>query len=175
LNDVISVDPKVIDSYSLLSVIEMEIYKNMKKAHEILKKGLTYHPDNDALLNNLAYNYLLQDDTENARAILDSIQGQDEIFLTATRGLLLIKENNIQEGQRLYNLAKAIAIRNSSPLSSLIEQKKNLEVAKYYQRQGDYKEALRLLRKALSVKAKYNYFRDVAEQLMDNLLIEQKG
>jgi Flp pilus assembly protein TadD, contains TPR repeats len=170
LTDAISAEPKVENAYALLSLIEMEINKNLKKAHEILKNGLTYHPDSSALLNNLAYNYLLQDDKEQARKILDSIKGRDEVFVLATRGLLLIKEDNIQEGQRLYNLAKSSAISKVSQLPNLIEQKKNLEVAKYYQRKGNFKETLRLLRKVLSVKAKHDYYSDEAEQLMRKYL-----
>jgi tetratricopeptide (TPR) repeat protein len=172
LSEVISVDPKVEDAYALLSIIEMEENRDFAKANEILKKGLIQYPKSTVLLNNLAYDYLLQDDKENARNILDSIQGRDEIFVTATRGLLLIKEDNLQEGQRLYNLAKSIAVRKFNPYADLIEQKKNLEVAKYYQSKGNFKEAIRLLRKALSVKAKYDYYRNEAKQLLSTLQIE---
>ncbi len=167
LNEVIAIEPKIINAFATLSVIEIEIRGNRERAHEILTKGLSFHPKEISLLNNLAYNYLMGNDTQNARQILDKIEIQDNIFVTATRGLLLIKEDNVQEGTHLYNMAISIASKNEDEkIVGLLEQKKYLELAKYQLRKGSNNEASRLLRKVLSLKAKFEYYRNEAKEIL---------
>jgi len=166
LKRVIEIKPDVIDSYATLSVIEMEINGNTEKAHEILVKGLSHNPDDLILSNNLAYNYLLSGNLKKAREILDKIKNDKDPFLTATRGLLLINEKNVKEGRRLYNLAMTL-VSNDKALMHLVEQKKYFELGKYYLKEGNKREARRLLRKVLPLKPKYGYFKNQALELLE--------
>jgi tetratricopeptide (TPR) repeat protein len=167
-NEVIRIAPTISNSYAALSVIEIEINNDLKKAHEILTKGLALYPDSLGLLNNLAYCYLMRNEPHEARQILDKIKTQDNVFLTATRGLLLLKENNILEGQRLYNLAISLASKDEN-ITRLLKQKKHLELAKYYHKEGNISEAMRLSKKVLSIEAKYTYYRNQAKELLQVL------
>jgi Flp pilus assembly protein TadD len=165
-----TIEPKIVDSFAITSVIEIEIKRNWENAHEILTKGLQIHPNNIGLLNNLAYGYLIQNETAKAREILDNVKAQDNIFLTATRGLLLIKEGDLQEGLHLYNTAKSIALQNGDEkTATLIEQKKYLELGKYHLRNGNSKEAGRLFKKTVAIKAKYGYFHREAKELVSTI------
>jgi tetratricopeptide (TPR) repeat protein len=167
LANVIAVEPAVVDSYATLAVIEMEVNKDPARAYDILTKGLVHHPDELVLLNNLAYSYLMKDEIDKARQIIDRVKAQDDIFITATRGLLLIKEGNIQEGQRLYNQARSRATHQYT--ANLISQKKYLETGRYYLKQGNTNEAIRLFKKAVPIKARYNYYRNEAKEILETL------
>ena len=167
LEEAIATEPRVIDSYATLAVIELEVNKDPTKAREILEKGLAFHPAELALLNNLAYSYLMENETDKARQIMDMIRTQDVPFVTATRGLLLIKEGNIQEGQRLYNQARSLA--TVPYMADLINQKKYLETGKYYLEQGNSNEAARLLKKAVSIKTQHDYYRNEAQSILEKL------
>jgi tetratricopeptide (TPR) repeat protein len=170
LTKVIAIEPKIVESFAIISVIEIEINRNWERAYEMLKKGLLIHPNETGLLNNLAYGHLMQNETTKAREILDKVKIQDNIFLTATRGLLLIKEGDVQEGLHLYNEAKSLALKNGDEkIATLIEQKKYLELGKYYLRNGNAKEAGRLFKKTLAIKAKYGYFCREAKELVSTI------
>jgi len=170
-NKVIDLKPDLIDVYACLSVIEMDVFSRLNDARNILLKGLSYHPDNNALLNNLAYNYLLSNEIGKARRILDRIKVLDpseNIINNATRGLLLIKEDNIQEGSRLYNIAANLA-SNDKSLEELVLQKKYLELAKYYYDKKDYSKSLDNIKKTFRYKPRYDFFKMQAEQLYHEL------
>lgn len=167
LKEVISIKPDVLDSYAVLSIIEIEINGDTKKAEETLKKGLSYNPGQIVLLNNLAYNFLIARRTDEARKILDKIKNQNDPILLATRGLLLIKEGNVKEGRRLYNLSIAL-LSKEDRRRNLVKQKKYLELGKYYLKEENKKEAVRLLKKALGIRVKYQYFKRQAEELLES-------
>lgn len=168
LNYAISKKPDLTEAYALLSVIEMEYNSDTNKAHDILIKALSFNQDNVGLLNNLAYNYLLKGNIAEARNILDKVNAPDNLYITATRGLLLLKEGNIEEGSRLYNIAEAIASPNKG-LQYLVRQKKYLELARYYYKENKIREAKEYLKKAISLKAKHRHFRDQAIQLLNEV------
>lgn len=168
LHTVMDIKPDFIDSYTVLSVMEMEINDDFEKAQEILMKGISLNKGNELLLNNLAYNYLLRDDIANARRILDKINTNDSIFINATRGLLLIKEGNIEEGRRLYNLSESLANKDES-IKKLVKQKKNLELARYFYKKGNIREASESLKKVIKIKARYNYYREQASKLLSDI------
>ena len=167
---VMTLEPKIVYSFAISSVIEIEINRNWEKAYGILTKGLLTHPNESGLLNNLAYGYLMQNETTKAREILENAKAQDNIFIIATRGLLLIKEGDVQEGLHLYNSARSIALENGDEkTATLIEQKKYLELGKYHLKTGNVKEAARLLKKTLAIKAKYEYFVKEAEEIINTI------
>ena len=169
LEKVISIKPDLIDSYAMLSIIAIEKLKDYEKAERILKEGIHYNPDNPALLNNLAYNYLMEGNIDQGRQILDKIKDQNFPILLATRGLLLLKEKNLQEGRRLYNLAISSSTGNKL-ITNLIKQKKYLEIAKFYIKEGNKFEAVKKLKTALKIKVKYKYYLKEAEELLQTVI-----
>lgn len=162
-------EPAFIASYALLSFIHSEMTSDYAAATGILEKGLRYGRTSRPLLNNLAYNFLMQNDIEKARAILDSVRsGAEDVFITATRGLLLLKENNVQEGLSLYNRAASLAIGNS-PLREQVRQKKNLELARYHSSQGKTEVAVRYLRRVLKSTLKSSVYYAQGVRLAESL------
>ena len=152
LKENIDKNPEYANSYAFLSFLYSEIYFNFDKAINVINKGLVYEKENHSLLNNLAYNFLLKNNVNKARAILDSIKDADDnIFLTATRGLLLLKEGHVKEGTSLYNRAISFAQHERS-LGELVEQKKNLELAKFYHNKGRELETKKYLKRLLNSK-----------------------
>ena len=168
LYNVMEIKPDLIDSYTGLSVIEMEINNDFEKAHEILMRGISFNKENVLLLNNLAYNYLLREDTVSARRILDKVRADDSLYINATRGLLLIKEGNIEEGRRLYRQAELLANKDES-IKNLVTQKMNLELARHFYKEGNMPETAAYLRKILKVNARYNYYREQASKLISDI------
>ena len=165
---VLKIDDTILTPYLRLSTIYSDVYENAESAIELLKKGLVHHPDNLALLNNYAYCYLLQGNLSKARMILDSVKTDDEIHLTATRGMLLIKEGNIKEGRRFYNRAVTLAGRDVN-LANLVKQKKHLELGTYYYETGNKREAIRLLKNGLAHKTDKSYYEKQIIKLLDKL------
>lgn len=108
----------------------------------------------------------MQNQLQKARDILDKVKEENNIYLTATRGLLLIKEGNIDEGRYYYNRAISLASNNKN-LAALVDQKKHLELARYNLDKGNWKEAIRLLKRGLSFKTKETLFKRKIEQLLE--------
>ncbi len=153
--------------YAGLSKLLCDIDGNYQEATEILQDGLANCGNNDVLLNNLAYAQLLSGDTVSGRRTLDRIAVKASLyFVEATRGLLLLKEGNVEEGARLYNLAKHLAIPK---VKSLVEQKKRIELARYWIGQKRVEKAKDLLLSALDLKTDEKLFRREAEKLLEEL------
>jgi tetratricopeptide (TPR) repeat protein len=170
LNKIIEKEPTYINAYAFLSFIYSEIHSNYDLATEIISKGLNINKKNHALLNNLAYNYLLMNNINQARIILDSIRGaESNIFLTATRGLLLLKENNVQEGTSLYNRAIHLAQQNPK-FRELVEQKKHLELVRFYNSKGLKEDAVKYLKRLLNSKLKSSIYYEQGEYLQKYII-----
>jgi superkiller protein 3 len=168
LKKALAINPKAASSYLLLNHILTDVYENYSEAVIVAQQGLQVNPKNIKLINNLAYTLLMSDKTKEARAILDNIEEQDDVFLTATRGLLLLKENNIHEGERFYNRAALLA-REDTELYKQVKQKKYIELAKYYLNANNQNKAVSLLTKALSIHPKNDIYRSHLERLAKNL------
>lgn len=153
-------------AYSFLSFVLSEHLYDFRKAIEINREALTYLPGNPLIINNLAYNYLMDNDLANARELLAQISNNsDNVFLTATRGLLMLKEGNLEDANRLYDLAATLARGGTLRMSVL--QKKHLELAKYFlenNRQNDGKDNLD---KALSIKGGETIYAKQALELLE--------
>jgi len=157
LEQAIAADPKRPAPYGWLTTIIGEVYGNFHAAITRLEEGLRYNPKSIILLNNLAYMHLMLGNTREARQILDRIDHKDyDAYLTATRGLLLLKEGNVREGTHLYDRASGLA--KTKDLRSLVLQKKNLELARYFLNRGDKETARRLLQAAVSVRTMESLF-----------------
>jgi tetratricopeptide (TPR) repeat protein len=168
LEQAIAVDQKTTLPYAVLGLVLGDLLGQFAKVVERLEPVVKRHPEDVWLLNNLAYGYLMLDNTRAAREILDRVVQKDQnLFLTATRGLLMLKEGNVQEGRRLYNLAAARA--NTSELRDLVRQKKELELAHYFVRRGDLLSARKHLDGALEIRTRRPYFRRQLRELQREL------
>ena len=158
LKKIIEKQPVLVGPYALLSFIYSEVLLDYDLAIRIVEQGLRYNKTNRALLNNLVYNYLMKNDARKARIVLDSVKDvREDLFLTATRGLLLLKEGNIQEGTSLYNRA-ALFAQNNAVLREQIKQKKNLELARFYYIRGAKRDSNKYIRKLLNSKLKSSVY-----------------
>lgn len=152
LKRTIKKEPGLIGPYAVLSFIYSEMLLDYGLAIRILEEGLRYDKTNHALLNNLSYNYLMKNDIEKARIILDTVKDiERNIFLTATRGLLLLKEGNVQEGTSLYNRAVFFA-QDNPVLCEQVRQKKNLELARFYYDRDKRADTSKYLKRLLASK-----------------------
>lgn len=157
-----------VSAYSVLSFIFSEHLYEYKKAIELNKEALKYLQGNIHIVNNLAYNYLMDNDINSARELLERVKSvTNHIFLTATNGLLKIKEGDIEEGSRLYNLAASFAPNET--LRQNILQKKHLELARYYWGVNKENDARTNLDKALVIKAKESVYARQALELREKL------
>lgn len=168
LEDTVGKGSKYPPAMIVLSNIYAEYDQNYDRAIELGRKALDAHPQNVAVINNLAYAYLMKGDLGNARDILKRADiFKDNLYILATKGLLAIKEGAILDGSKLYNLAKAAA--RDKDLKNLIEQKKNLELGRYYMGIGDVVSARHHLNKATGFKSKKVIYISQARLLLSKL------
>jgi len=167
---VLQIDEKIIAPYLRISSIDMDVFDNISDALRVMEKGLAILPESIALINNYAYCQLLIGNISKAKEYLAKVENVEDIYLSATRGLLSIKEGNVLEGTKLYNRAAFLTKRNKD-LEARVNQKKFLELGKHYLEVGDNKKAVRLLEKGLKFKSKVKYF----ENKIIELLIEVRS
>jgi len=100
--------------------IASSLLKDQDKAIEIVKAGLISHPQNNRLVNNLAYAYALNDEPEEALNQIRSIENQKsknrstDICLTATKGLAHFRMGQIEKGREIYLTAMEDASASGS-------------------------------------------------------------
>ncbi len=163
----LSKNKRFLPAYGLLSFLYSEFLFNYTKAINLNNEAIKNLPNDEILINNLAYNHLMNDDIESAKKILNKLTSFNGPYLNATRGLLAIKEGNLTEGRRLYNLASQLT--PDLFLQKQIIQKKHIELAKYYIANNNTSIASDNIDKALSVKVQYNVYSHQASQLKDSL------
>jgi len=164
----IQLEPDEPGAYAALSALVADWSSDHSKAIEVLQQGLRRVPNHPVLLNNLAYSLLMAGEISRARRVLDRILGlQDNVFVCATRGLLLIREGNLAEGSRLYNRAAELA--SDAGLKALARQKKNLEVARYWKERNQPDKALRYATMAAEIKAPEPFYAAEASSMVEEL------
>jgi len=172
LDQAISINPKAFEPYATMSYILAEIFQDFNEAINLIKKGLFQSPSNLTLLNNLAYYYLMKGgsgDIKRAREILDGIKdpkASNFPYLNATRGLLLLKENSLEEASRYYRMG--ISQANDEETRALVRQKKNLEFGRYWLQKENVEQAMGYFRKVISINSFSNIFRTQAEALLQS-------
>lgn len=161
------VNKTFLPAYTFLSYIYSEYLQDYKKAIALNLKAFEYLPNNKAIINNLAYSYLMNNEVNNADIILRKVEENiNDVFQNATRGLLNIKKGNIEEGTRLYNLAAKFA--REQPLPGDVIQKKHLELARHYFSHDQKNRALDNLKKVFSaMKGKDTIFAKQAQKLQE--------
>ena len=164
-------EPGSVIGYSGLSMILCEVDGDNVKAIEVLREGLTHDEQNLTLRNNLAYAHLMANQHREARQILDAIEdGDAEFYLWATRGLLLIKEGNVEEGARLYNRAEELV--REPEFKKLVQQKKKIELARYWFANGNAQRAYTLVTSALQIKTDIKIYSLHGERLLRSITAE---
>ncbi|MCK5492788.1 MAG: hypothetical protein KAJ14_06740, partial [Candidatus Omnitrophica bacterium] len=158
-------------AYPLLSCMYSERLEDYKSAIKLNEYGAKIFPKSEGIINNLAYNYLMVGDIAKAKTILNKIPDNEcTLHLYATKGLLAIKEGDIKEGSRLYNLASKMAeTLFGKDLRGQVLQKKNLELGKYYLSVGNKNEAKDHFSKAVTFNAKEKYYLEQAQALLKSL------
>lgn len=97
------------------------ILKDQEGSIALLKAGLISHPNDQTLLNNLAYSYALENRTDEAAEQLSKIKlkGSDkatEICVKATEGLVAFRQGLFDKGRALYSesIKSAIEAKNKN-------------------------------------------------------------
>jgi tetratricopeptide (TPR) repeat protein len=165
---VLSIDNKNADSFLGLSNLELEVYENTKNALKMLEQGIKLHPDNLAMINNYAYCQILLGNLKEARRALESVDSGDFVHMTATKGLLFIKEGDIESGRKHYNRAALLAEKDKK-LQALVNQKKQLELSLHFLKNGNNKEALRRIKKGLKYQTNESYYSDKLLELQKRI------
>jgi len=157
------------NAYAELGWLLADWKEQYDAAVAILREGFERDPSNVFLLNNLAYVHLMRGEPTFARAILDQVKdlSDNAIVLTATRGLLLLWEGDIEGGEALYKEAEALAFqRGFRDLAHSIRQKKHLEISRAYLRSGRIEEAARQLELGVGIPRGQRFYR-YCEQLAE--------
>jgi tetratricopeptide (TPR) repeat protein len=171
LRRAIEINPRDARPYAWLASVMGDGFGNYAEGIRVLEAGLRLNRNDARLLNNLAYSYLMLDDVRSARKILDKVDDFDrevEMYLVATRGLLLMKEGNEAEGRRLYNAAARLA--KDPELRTRVIQKKELEIARQAVKRGDVPSAKRKLEAIVAMPLiRYRVYRRQALALLQEV------
>jgi hypothetical protein len=73
--------------------------------------------------------------------------------------------DNLEEGRKLYNVA--INLAESERLKDEINQKKNLELAKYFLKKNNKFSAKNCLKKVISIKVPNSIYSEQAQNLIN--------
>jgi tetratricopeptide (TPR) repeat protein len=148
---------------------------NVAGAIRVLTEGLDRFPDSKPIVNNLAYTYLMDGQVENAGVILDPLPDTSLLHpeLIATYGLLALWRGDYVEGERLYERAEEAATRSGDDYKrKRAGQKKHLELARFWKRNGDFARARNEIRSGLAVRDYPLSFKSELEELAEDLSLE---
>jgi Flp pilus assembly protein TadD len=142
-------------AYADLGWLLTEWEEDCDSAIAVLREAKERWSSDPKILNNLAYAHLMRGESSAARLVLDLIpEGYGpEPYSVATRGFLKITEGEIADGESDYNFAENLAAHaGNRDLALAIRQKKFLEIAREYFRQGRFDEAVDSLRKGCEIE-----------------------
>jgi len=135
------------------------------EAIQVLRKAMRSKPLDRALINNLAYVYLMSDAIAEARDVLRQVPENEPAgaYLAATRGLLRLREGDLAGGVEGYERSQQIALQQGNQrLAVRSKQKMHLELAKAWLLRGNVDVALQEVRKGLALPLKRGaYVRDL--------------
>ena len=127
------------ETYSLLGSL-YEWTGDYGSALRVLTEAYARYPKTLAVINNLAYTYLMAGQVDDARRVLRSSprSAEPHAELVATQGLLRIWEGDRAQGRLLYERAEEMASSSGNrDLARKVRQKMYLELAKDSIRRGD--------------------------------------
>lgn len=119
--------------------------RDFSGARDVLRQAYEKFPNDLLIINNLAYAYLMMEDIVAARELLQRHHTQPgtNVILTATWGLLYLKEGDRQRARTLYiEAAKLASLQGNRNLAETVKQKMHLEFATDLLRRGDMAGAL---------------------------------
>jgi tetratricopeptide (TPR) repeat protein len=139
---------------------EMQMYA---RSIQVLRTGLERFPDNLFIRNNLAYAHLMQGHVNEGREILGDVsQSINDITMTATVGLLRLREGDIAGAREWYGRASLNAAgKGNAYLSRVVRQKMHLELARYFLREGKRNLADIELDKGLAIDGRKSFKREL--------------
>ena len=157
-------DDAPVELYVYLSFYQTLI-GNIDQSIQVAIEGLSKFPHSALLINNLAYVYAMTDRIEEARAALRRV-GKDiqpSVELTATRGLLRLREGDEKRGTELYQEAEHLATEaGNRELARRVRQKRHLELARYLIRKKAFDQARVEIKHGLAVRVKhFSYAEDL--------------
>ena len=133
-------DSVSVQAYAALGYVLTDFSRKMDEAIEALEEGCEQHPQNTAIVNNLAYAYLMNGMASEARRVLERVPKKDvesSVYLIATWGLLFLFEGDLQAAQRHYDRAAVVAKQKGlNSLAQTVRQKMHLELARHYRRRA---------------------------------------
>ena len=146
--------------YAHLGWLLTDINHDLVRGHEILTRGVTLFGWTPELTNNLAYTLLISGRPSEARAVLEGAPPkskndhiENDVALTATKGLLYLWEGDLNRGKSLYREAEILAQKSRERhLPEVVKQKMHFELAQYYLRTADIKAAKTEVARGLDVK-----------------------
>ena len=123
-------------AYAALGYALADFQGELHVAIEILEDGYERFRGDAGIANNLAYVYLRNGNATEARRVLEEVADQDvesSVYLTATWGLLLLCEGDVDAAQSQYDKAARLAEQKGvSILARTVRQKMHLELARHY-------------------------------------------
>jgi tetratricopeptide (TPR) repeat protein len=134
---------------------------DIPKALDVLMEGYSKFPKSMAIINNLAYCLLVDGKTGQAREVIQSRPMNEEVGveMTATLGLLHLREGDYEGARRLYKRAENMATKSSRrELARRARQKMHLELARYHAERGEYGAGMREIRAGLQEKIERRSF-----------------
>jgi tetratricopeptide (TPR) repeat protein len=160
-----------VEFYVHLSFFYSQIH-SFDASMDAAKEGLTKFPHSAILVNNLAYVYAMTDQLEEARAALKRVPKdiKPTVELTATKGLLRLREGDERRGTELYAEAERLAAEmGNKALGRRVRQKKHLELARYLIRKKSFKGAAVEIKQGLAVHVKHFAYKDELIRLSEAL------
>jgi tetratricopeptide (TPR) repeat protein len=148
------------ENYACLGDDYIEV-EDLQKALEVLMEGYSRFPKSMLIINNLAYGLLIDGRTAQAREVLEARPPNKEpgVEMTATLGLLHLREGDYEGARRLYKRAENMATKSSrKELARRVRQKMHLELARYHVERGEYEAGMREIRVGLQEKVERRSF-----------------
>lgn len=164
LREVIRSEKAPAAAFAILGALLADEARDLDQALAVIRRGNELHPGNPLVLNNLAYVHLRRGESAPARDILKRIRTDAtiDVAVTATRGLLLIAEGDLEQGKQFYRAAERMARQGGNrDLAEVVRQKMHLELARAYARSGQSAMALREIQKGLRIKGRESFSIDL--------------
>lgn len=159
------------EAYAILGYLNSDEkpLPEFERALSVLKQGHAKYPEYMPTINNLAYVLLMLNKAGDAERLLMSIPPEkiaEDVFLTATSGLLHLVNGEVESGTNLYLRAEQLAReKGSSDLATIVRQKMHLELAKLYWRFSRSIDALNEVKAGLNVRKGRDSYRRQLEAL----------
>jgi tetratricopeptide (TPR) repeat protein len=158
------IDPNIPELYPDYAFILESINKDSDKAIKLLNEGVQRGFQSPLLLNNLAYAHIMLGNLTKAEEIINSVLKDGNPIILATKGLLEMRKDNVQEGNKFYNSAIKRLDKN---MKNLARQILAYENASYWIRKGSKGKARRFISQGL--KYPETYFTHDIEELGQKL------